>query len=227
MKLIYEEVNDLEPKVEEYVNESTGKTSKKYYLEGLFTTTDEKNRNGRIYPKPIFEKEYKKFKKHIQNNTINTLCEWEHPARSSIDIMEAVAKIEELEMKDNKIYGKAVLLDNPKANQLKTLIDNGIKIGVSSRGLGTVREGVVKDYTLISYDLVSNPSNYGSELNGLVEGYKLNEGVLEDKEFEIDEYGNIEEVQICTKNACKFVEKDKLHESIKTKFDEILKELKK
>lgn len=225
MKLIYEKFNELNPKIQEVLNEETGVSAKKYYLEGLFTTTEEKNRNGRIYPKALFEKELTKFKEHIKNSSINTLCEWEHPARSSIDIMEAVAKIVEADMVDNKVYGKVVLLDNPKANQIKSLIENGIKIGISSRGLGSVREGIVREYSLISYDLVSEPSNFGSELSGVVEGYRLNEGVLEDKEFKINEDGSIEEVQLCTESACHMVPKEIVQESIKKRFSEVLQKM--
>jgi len=225
MKLMFEDVYEVDTKVEETINESTGKTGKRYILEGLFTTTEEKNRNGRIYPKKLFEREVKAYQKEIKNNSVQTLMEWEHPARSSIDIMESVAKVELLEMEDNRVYGRAVLLDNPKANQLKTLIDNGIKIGVSSRGLGRVQEGVVKEYKLLNYDAVSLPSNHGSYLNGMVESYQLNEGVLEDKEYEILESGQIQEVKICTKNACHNYDKEVVQEALTTKIKDLLKNL--
>ena len=125
---MFEEAYELDSRVEEEINESTGKSKKKYIIEGLFTTTEEKNRNGRIYPKKLFEKEVNAYQDEINNNTIQSLMEYQHPARSSIEPMEAVAKVNELKMKGNKVYGKAVLLENSKANQLKTLIDNGIKL---------------------------------------------------------------------------------------------------
>jgi len=225
MKLIFEEANELEAEVQEELNEATGVKNKKYIISGLFTTTEEKNRNGRIYPKSLFESEVKKYNKEIKNNTIQTLMEMEHPARSTIDIMEAVAKVQELKMEGNKVYGKAVLLDNPKANQLKTLIDNGIKIGVSSRGLGRVQEGIVKEYKLLNYDCVANPSNYGSELNGIIEGFAVNEGILEDKTFEILESGDIQEVKVCKDNICSKYTKDEVQDALVSKVSELFKKL--
>lgn len=87
--------------------------------------------------------------------------------------------------------GEAVLLNNTKANQLKSLIDNGVKISVSSRGVGSVVDSVVKDFNLITYDIVSNPSDYNATMNGVCESYQLNEGVIDDLHFEYDGNGNI------------------------------------
>jgi len=220
---MFEEAYELDTEIQEDLNESTGKTSKKYKLKGLFTTAEEKNRNGRIYPKKLIEREVQNYQDEILNSTPQSLLELEHPARSSMDIMEAVAKCTKLEMKGNKVFGEAVLLDNPKANQLKTLIDNGIKIGVSSRGLGKVNGGIVESYKLLNYDIVQQPSNYGSMLNGVVESfnseYTLNEGILEEKEFEILEDGSVNEVKICTKSECHRVPKEQAQKAIKESFD--------
>lgn len=87
--------------------------------------------------------------------------------------------------------GEAVLLDNPQANQLKSLIKNGIKISVSSRGVGDVVNGVVTDYELITYDIVPNPSDFNATMNGVCESSILNEGIVQDKYYMIDNYGNI------------------------------------
>ena len=81
--------------------------------------------------------------------------------------------------------GEATLLDNEQARQLKSLIDNGIKLSVSSRSLGSVKNGIVEDFKLITYDVVDTPSDYNATMNGLVESYQLNEGILMDKEFDI------------------------------------------
>ena len=74
---------------------------------------------------------------------------------------------------------------------LKSLIDNGVKISVSSRGVGSVVDSVVKDFNLITYDIVSNPSDYNATMNGACESYQLNEGVIDDLRFELDGNGNI------------------------------------
>ena len=98
--------------------------------------------------------------------------------------------LEKLYIENGYVMGEAVLLDNPKANQLKTLIDNGIKMSVSSRGVGSVKENVVEKYGLITFDIIPNlgqSDNY-AEMYGIVEG------VLQDKEFLITESGEIKEI---------------------------------
>ena len=134
--------------------------------------------------------------------------EWEHPARTSIDPMAAIAKMTSLKIEGKYVMGEAVLLDNPKANQLKTLIDNGVKISVSSRGVGAVKNGVVENYRLITYDAVAAPSDYNATMNGLVESYQLNEGVVEGLVFNIDGFGNIVPMNESNTNADSFEKKD-------------------
>lgn len=225
MKLIYEIDSTSDVIVSEEINESTGTKSKKYKIKGIFSTIGEKNRNGRIYPRPIWESEVQKYQEHINSGSLNTLMEFEHPSTTEINMMEAVAKIEKLYIKDKYVMGEAVLLDNTKANQLKTLIDNGIKIAVSSRGVGNVKNGIVENYQLITYDIVSNNSDPFAVMNGMVESYKLNEGILENKEFIINEHGNIEEIQMCSESACHMFKKEEIQEATKQKFKEILAEI--
>jgi hypothetical protein len=119
--------------------------------------------------------------------------EWEHPARTNVDPMEAVAKITKLNIEGKYVIGEAVLLDNAKANQIKSLIENGIKISVSSRGVGSVKNGIVENFKLVTYDLVSDPSDFNATMNGVVESYSLNEGILQDKSFYLDDFGNVHE----------------------------------
>ena len=225
MKLIYEIDSKPEFVVSEELNEATGVSSKKYKIKGIFSTIGEKNRNGRIYPRAIWESEVAKYQQHFSNGSFNTLMEWEHPSRTDIDPMQAIAKIEKLYIKDNYVMGEAVLLDNEKANQLKTLIDNGIKISVSSRGVGSVKNGIVENFQLITFDCVSMPSDRSASMNGMVESYKLNEGILENKEFIINENGNIEEIQMCSESACHMFKKEEIQEATKQKFKEILAEI--
>lgn len=169
---------------------------KKYKIRGTFSTIGERNRNGRIYPKQIWESEVRNYQSVIESGSINTLMEYEHPARTEVDAMEAVAKITSLRQEGNLVIGEAVLLDNPKANQIKSLIDNGIKISVSSRGVGSVKNGVVENYKLITYDIVSVPSDYNATMNGLVENHQLNEGVISDVEYSLNESGEISKVSL-------------------------------
>lgn len=182
-------------KVDE-LNESTGKTEKKYKIKGIFSTIGEKNRNGRIYPPEIWKSQVEEYQKEIEKGTNNCLMEFEHPARSKVDIMEAVARITKLSIDKNHVMGEAVLLDNPKANQLKSLIDNGVKLSVSSRGAGSVVDSIVRNFHLITYDIVSEPSDYNATMNGVCESYQLNEGVITDVNYELDKHGNLIEANL-------------------------------
>ena len=182
-------------KVDE-LNESTGRTEKKYKIKGIFSTIGEKNRNGRIYPPEIWKSQVEEYQKEIEKGTNNCLMEFEHPARSKVDIMEAVARITKLSIDKNHVMGEAVLLDNPKANQLKSLIDNGVKLSVSSRGAGSVVDSIVRNFHLITYDIVSEPSDYNATMNGVCESYQLNEGVITSVNYELDKHGNLIEANL-------------------------------
>jgi|SaaInl8_200m_RNA_FD_contig_61_766361_length_3315_multi_10_in_0_out_0_3 hypothetical protein len=216
MKLIYD---TSECSFDQEINESG---SKKYVIKGVFSSPGVKNKNGRIYPKSIWEAEVAKYQDVMKSGSSNSLLELNHPARSNVEMMEAVAKMRRLYMENGKVYGEAVLLDNPKANQLKTLIDNGIKMSVSSRGLGSVSENVVTDYKLITFDIIPDQgqSDHAAEMMGITEG------ILETKNFEVDAKGNINEVQICTDTACHMFEAEDIRKATAQKFGEILAAMK-
>ena len=222
MNLIFDIDSKSELEVSEQVNEATGNTEKKYKIKGIFSTIGEKNRNGRIYPRPIWESEISNYQENFENGSINTLMEWEHPSRTNVDPMQAVAKIESLKIEGNYVMGEAVLLNNEKAQQLKSLIDNGFKISVSSRRLGNVRNGIVEDFKLITYDLVSDPSDYNATMNGVCESYQLNEGVVQGKQFKYDTDGNIVEV---SEKDLSLYETHDIQEALKSKFTDFLKNL--
>lgn len=193
MKLILEDENlDLSSQIVESVNEATGAKKKEYFLSGVFSTAGVKNGNGRVYPRDIWEREVAQYQTKIDENHIHTLGEWEHPARADVDPMKAVIKITELKLEGDYVYGKAKVLDNPEGNRLKILIDEGIKIDISSRGVGSVgKNGIVEEFKLITYDLVSKASNPGSQLTGIVEG----------QSYMVNESGDIVEYKEDTKNS--------------------------
>ena len=215
MKLIY----DSSPVTfEQELNESTGQ--KKYVIKGIFSSPGEKNKNGRIYPTSIWESEVQKYQETMSSGASNSLLELNHPARTNVEMMEAVAKMRKLYMKDGKVMGEAVLLDNPKANQLKTLIDNGIKMSVSSRGVGSVVENVVKDYRLITFDVIPDQgqSDHNAEMMGITEG------ILTESNYEVDDQGNISKV--CTEDGvCHMFEDTEIKDAIETQFKNILSTL--
>jgi len=208
---------ELNIETKEELNESSGQKEKTYKIKGIFSTIGERNRNGRVYPRNLWEAEVKAYQNEINGGTINTLMEYEHPPRTEVDPMKAVAKITKLGIKGNYVMGEAVLLNNAQSNQLKSLIDNGVKISVSSRGVGTVNDGVVENFKLITYDIVPNPSDFNATMNGMCESYQLNEGMLVGKEFIEDKFGNIVEAN---------VSKDEMKNAIKSVFKEYINTLK-
>jgi hypothetical protein len=184
MKLLVEEANIVE----------ASKSGENYYIEGVFSTIGERNRNGRIYPRHIWESNVDKYQDHIKSNTIYTLGEFQHPPRAKPDPMKAVMKIEKLYIEDNYVKGKAKILNNnsPETNQIKALIDEGIPISVSSRGVGRLGKGnIVETYELKTYDIVTEPSDYNANLKGIRESLE--------KELEYDPKTNN---YICKNGIC-------------------------
>ena len=217
MKLIYDVADEIIS--EQEVNESTN--TKKYVIKGIFSSPGMKNKNGRVYPRDIWEKEVERYQGVIKDGSSNSLLELDHPPRQNVDMMEAVAKMRRLWIDGNYVMGEAVLLDNPKANQLKTLIDNGIKMAVSSRGVGTVNNGLVENFKLVTFDIIPNQaqSDHNAQMMGITEG------VLTEKEFEVNENGDINEIQICNESTCCTFKAEDIKEGILKKFDEILTNL--
>lgn len=143
--------------------------NKSMYISGIFSTAEMKNNNKRRYKRPILEREITKVKGKIENN-----CLWGelgHPPNPEINPERIAIKIEELDWKGNNVYGRAKILDTPQGKIAKTLVTEG-KIGISSRGLGTVNDNgyVNEDFNLLTYDIVCDPSNKGSWMNGIYEG---------------------------------------------------------
>lgn len=193
MKLIVEDSLDIETVVE--LNEATGE--KTYVIKGTFSTPELKNRNGRIYPKKIWEDNVARYQEEIKNQTVNTLMEKEHPPRTEVDPEKAVARIRKLEMRENRVYGEAVIFNKPETLDIREKIDRGEKIGVSSRGVGRLNGDIVEEFTLITYDIVRDPSDWNAYLNGFNESM-----ILESVEIESDGHGG----WICTPAGCTLVE---------------------
>ena len=230
MKYLIDEALIVESLVQDEVNEATGKKEKNYYIEGIFSTPNQKNRNGRIYPLSLWEREVAKYQEEIKSNSMNTLGEWEHPARTTVDPLEAVIKIVELKMEDGLVKGKAKILNNnsQKTNQLKALIDEGYKIGVSSRGTGSVKGEYVENFNLTTYDAVSSPSDYNANLQGLCESLESSV-ILETSEIKEDIIPDNQEIQIDvveTKKELSDFEKKIAQEKLLEKFNNIFNDLK-
>ena len=132
---------------------------KRMYISGPFLQAEDRNRNGRIYPRKIIEREVKKFQSLIESK--EALGELNHPTdRAEIDPREASILVTELTMDGNLAFGKAKVLSTPCGKLLESLISDGVRMGVSSRGTGNLMENniVADDFNLICIDSVYMPS---------------------------------------------------------------------
>ena len=179
LKLITESTFDIQ------ITES--KEDKSLYIMGVFSSAEVKNGNGRIYPKNILEREIEKIQEGIKNRTC--LGQLSHPTDSpETDLEKAAIVTEEVTWKGDDIYGRAKVLNTPCGNILKGLISDGVKVGISSRGLGTVSESgqVNSDFRLLTWDIVSNASNPKSKwVNGVYEGKTFT--VIDEEEIDENE----------------------------------------
>lgn len=149
------------------------KETQKYYLVGPFAEGDIENRNGRIYPTIVLKEAIDKFRSEwIDTN--RALGELEHPDTSSINPERAAMKIIEMTQKENIFYGRAIVLDAPTLGGIvKALMNENVKLGVSTRGLGTIKGKVVQDdFELITVDIVTDPSAPSAFVDGIVESKK-------------------------------------------------------
>ena len=169
MKLITEITENCEILSE--INEETGKKS--FFIEGIFMQGNLKNRNGRIYPSEVLENEMKRYQKEFID-TKRALGELGHPDGPQINGERVSHLITEMKRDGDNFYGKAKILGTPMGEIVKTFLDEGVKIGVSTRGLGSVKakNGVMevqKDFNLATVDIVTDPSAPNAFVNGIME----------------------------------------------------------
>ncbi len=186
MKLIREEIETAKVTITE------GKNGKKsHFIEGVFLQGEIKNRNGRMYPISTLQREAVNYnKKYIEKG--RALGELGHPDGPTINLDRVSHLITSLKQEGNNYVGKARLLDTPMGNIAKNLIDEGVKLGVSSRGLGTIRERdgvkvVMDDFMLATAaDIVADPSAPDAFVNGIMEGKEwiYNNGSVQEQTVE-------------------------------------------
>lgn len=170
MKLITEIAEDCSFKTE--LNEATGEKS--HFIEGIFMQGDIKNRNGRMYSSEILEKEMNRYQKDFIS-TKRALGELGHPDGPAINGDRVSHLITEMKKDGSNFVGKAKILGTPMGNIVKTLMDEGVMFGVSTRGLGSVKqnpEGIMevqKDFHLATVDIVTDPSGPNCFVNGIME----------------------------------------------------------
>ena len=156
-----------------FLTEKKEDGSKSVYIEGIFMQAEKPNRNGRIYGKGIMEREVQKYQELI--NEKRSLGELGHPPNPSINLNQVSHMITGLKFEGNDIYGKAKILDTPMGKIAKNFIEEGVRLGVSSRGLGSVKlnkEGVNEvqdDFHLATVDIVADPSAPDAFVQGIME----------------------------------------------------------
>ena len=134
-------------------------------LSGLMQMAETQNGNGRVYPQKILEREVKNYKKLVEDR--RALGELDHPEESVINLKNASHMITEIWMDGPEVKGKLKVLNTPSGEILRSLVESGVSIGISSRGLGSVKEDMGKtivedDFQLICFDVVSEPSTPGA-----------------------------------------------------------------
>ena len=162
------------------INESMAKNGK-LIVAGVLQRADAKNQNGRVYPRETLMREAEKYSK-VQINERRALGELDHPDSSVVNLNNVSHNVLEMHWKGKDLVGTVEVLGTPAGNILKELFKSGIKLGISSRGLGSVEEisegedgeptvKVQPDFELIAFDFVSNPSTHGAFM------YPMNESV--------------------------------------------------
>ena len=170
MKLITEHTdNNLE-----YITEKNEKGEKQHFIEGIFMQAEQQNRNNRIYPKKVLAAATAKYVKE-QVSKGRAVGELDHPAGPQINLDKVSHRITDLKFEGNNVVGKALVLDTPMGKIVKGLVEGGVKLGVSSRGMGTVerrddKNYVKDDYILSTVDIVQDPSAPSAFVEGIMEG---------------------------------------------------------
>ena len=187
MKLITENIESVELITEEKDGE------KKLYIEGVFLQSEVKNRNGRVYPFKVLDNEVKRYhEEYIKPG--RALGELGHPDGPTVNLDRVSHRIVSLKAEGNNFIGTAHILDTPNGKIAKSLLGEGVKLGVSSRGMGTLdkQEGVayvMDDFMLATAaDIVADPSAPDAFVNGIMEGkeWVWSNGIL--KEQTVDKY---------------------------------------
>ena len=162
----------------EQINESISKNNGRLVVKGILQRAEAKNQNGRVYPRETLMREAKKYSE-VNIKERRALGELDHPDSSVVNLNNASHNILEMHWKGDDLLGTVEVLGTPAGNILKELFKSGIKLGISSRGLGSVKElsedegdtvEVQPDFELIAFDFVSNPSTHGAFMSPMNEG---------------------------------------------------------
>lgn len=169
MKLITELTEEIK-----YVKENVGNGEKNYFIEGVFMQSGVKNKNQRIYPQQTLSKECRRYMTEYVDKG-RALGELNHPTGPTVNLDRVSHIVKELHEDGNNVYGKAKVLDTPMGKIVKNLIDEGAQLGVSTRGMGSLKarngyQEVQEDFMLAAIDIVADPSAPNAFVNGIMEG---------------------------------------------------------
>ena len=172
------EIFDYTP---EMIKESREKNDGKVMMRGILQKADTLNQNGRIYPKTVLEREIRNYQKFIVEN--RALGELDHPDSSVVNLKNVSHIVREAYLEGGTVYGTVEILDTPSGKILQSLVESGVKLGISSRGVGsTKKQGdyhvVQDDFQLICWDYVSEPSTPGAFM--LPEGRRITSAELQE-----------------------------------------------
>ena len=150
------------------IKESRTQNGGKIMLKGVIQRADTINQNGRIYPRGILEREIINYQKFIREN--RALGECDHPDTSVVELKNASHLVKEARMDGDNVFGVIELLDTPSGKILQSLVESGVTLGISSRGVGSTKQQgsaliVQDDFQLICFDIVSEPSTPGAFIN--------------------------------------------------------------
>ena len=188
MKLISEHVDHID-----YIVEADQEGNKHYRIKGVFMQSEIKNRNGRMYPEQVLAKEVKRYNKEYVKEK-RAFGELGHPDGPTVNLERVSHMITSLKQDGQNFIGEAKVMDTPYGKIVKNLIDEGAKLGVSSRGRGSLeprgRMQVVKDdfYLATAADIVADPSAPNAFVEGIMEGkeWVWDNGII--KEMDIEDY---------------------------------------
>ena len=189
MKLITEHI-DQELDV---ICEAKKNGEKDYFIEGVFMQSNQKNKNGRIYEKKTLEKAVEKYVTE-QVKTGRAVGELNHPEGPTVNLDKVSHKINNLHWQGNDVVGKASILKTPMGKIVEGLLEGGVKLGVSSRGMGSLvaKNGIQyvgDDFMLATVDIVQDPSAPSAFVNGVMEGVEWvwDNGVIKPQDIELIE----------------------------------------
>ena len=194
----------------EYITEDKENGGKNYKIRGIFLQADVKNRNGRIYPLEVLEREVNKYNKNFIEQK-RAYGELGHPDGPTVNLERVSHLTESLEQDGKNFIGEAKIMKTPMGEIVKSLMDEGCKLGVSSRGMGSLQQkggaNYVKDdfYLATAADIVADPSAPAAFVNGIMEGkeWVWDNGILDErhvarieKQMKITSQKQLDEVQL-------------------------------